>query len=138
MAEDALREGLTLRVASEVAAEAIGLGDWEVSLDEGEGAFELIFFDDHTAPLVERVVDASDDFVGGDDFAEEHGLQEGGLGAQLQPVEEPSGGGDDLPGLSVGGVSVDGGVGEVEPDSPHVLAVLLRGRPTGRRSRGSP
>jgi len=121
--EDALREGLTSSVGSEIGSETKGFHDGKVGLDVGEGSSDsLDLLDDLSSSLVHDSVDSSNDSLGAGDLDQEDGLHESGLSSQLGGVEDTSGSGDDLTTSSVDGISVEDNVVDVESDSSHVLS----------------
>merc|ERR1719436_415108 len=72
-------------------------------------------------PLVEDAVDTADSGLGALDLDLEDGLQDAGLRGQLASVEDTPGGGHDLTGTPMDGVSVEGDIVDVESAASHVL-----------------
>ena len=96
------------------------------------------FFDDHTSPLIERLIDTAHTVRGSSDVATEDRLDEGRLRNQLKGIEESSCGRHDLSTSSVDGVSVEFAVSDVESHTSHGFLAehtLLRGPLEGRNHR---
>jgi len=81
----------------------------------------LNFFNDHTSPLIEGLIDTAHAVTGSGDFATEDRLNESGLGKELKSIEESSGGRHDLSSSSVNSVSVKLAIENVESHSSHVF-----------------
>ena len=122
MVEDALWEGSSGGGSSEDLGETEGLSDWKMCLHVDEwGTGNWLLGDDDTSSLGHGLVDGTDAVIWGLDLAKEDWLLELWFGGELGSVHDSSGGWHDLTGTSVDGISVEGGVMEVESDTSHVL-----------------
>ena len=128
--EDRLREGLSRGGGTEISVEAEGLQDGEVGLDvEQRGTRALLLVEDVTTTAGKDTVDTTHGLLGDLNLDQVDGLEKGGLGQQGRGVQDTTGGGHDLTGTTVNGVSVEGDIEDVEADGAHGL--LSNGTLTG-------
>jgi hypothetical protein len=81
--------------------------DGQVSLQDGHGGSgNLFFFDNLTSSLRKTVIDTSHRVHGAGNLGFENGFLESGFSSQTTSIIEFSGGGDNLTGTSVDGISV--------------------------------
>lgn len=130
MVEDGLGEGLTTGTGTEIASEAEGLVDGQVSLDgEQRSTGTLLLGVDVTTTAGEDTVDTTHGLLGHLDLDVEDGLEQSGVSQHGSGVQHTTSGGQDLTTTTVNGISVQGNIHDVEADRAHGL--LSNGTLTG-------
>lgn len=130
MVEDGLREGLATGTGTEIASEAEGLVDGQVSLDgEQRGTGTLLLGVDVTTTAGEDTVDTTHGLLGDLDLDVEDGLEQSGVSQHGSGVQDTTSGGQDLTTTTVDSISVKGDIHDVEADGAHGL--LSNGTLTG-------
>lgn len=120
--KDRLREGLARGGLAEIGVVAERLEDGKVGLDgEERRAGTLLFGEDVTTSSAQDAVDTTHGTLGHLNLRQEDGLLEGGLGKEGSRIEDTASGRDDLATTTVDGISVQGHIHDVEPDSTHRL-----------------
>jgi hypothetical protein len=115
-----LGERLTTRSLTNIRRKTERLVDRQIGLDGVERRARTLFFTkDVASATIENGVDTAHGCVGAEDFDEEDGFLEGGLGEEFGGVEDAAAGGDDLSTTTVDGVGVEGYVLDVETDASH-------------------
>lgn len=120
--EDALREGLSGGLGTEISGETERSVYGQVGLDQVERSSDLLFLREHVSTTtIEGRVDTTHSTFRALDFDQVDGLHEAGLGSQGSSIEALSGGRDDLASTSVDGVGVEGNIVDVPSDTSAVF-----------------
>ena len=99
-----------------------GFGDWEISSNASEwGTVDWNFFLDDTSSLSQTRVDITRDINWAGDFGKENWFLKSWLRKELASIENSSGGWDELTGTSVNGISMKGGIVNIESNTSHTF-----------------
>mmetsp|Transcript_5199 Transcript_5199/g.14877 ORF Transcript_5199/g.14877 Transcript_5199/m.14877 type:complete len:885 (-) Transcript_5199:8-2662(-) len=120
--EDALREGLSSGLGTQLRVESEGLNDGQIRLQvEDRGSRALNGLKHLTTLLVQHVVDTSNGGLRALNLDQVDRLHELGLGGELGGVHGPTAGRDDLTSSTVDGIGVENDIADLIDGSTHVL-----------------